>query len=477
MDHKTQFVIAGRQWKIISNPGNGFGSSHRISQPLTVFVCGLLVTVLISAYFLAGIGRTVRVERLVAERTEQLTATNESLEQEINQRLEAQEQIRVREEHYKAIFTASVDGFLIVDTDGIIVDVNPAACTMYGYTREEMIGMHGRNLVTPESQGIFDDFARTLAAGKIFQGEAVDIRKDGTTFIDEVRGVPFYYNGEPHGLAVVRDITKSRESQEEKENLLKLLSNSNAKLLRSNDKLGRSNKELEEFAYIASHDLQEPLRKVIAFGDRLKTRYSDVLDEAGVDYLSRMQDAAGRMSILINDLLTYSRVTSKAKPLEDVDLEQIVREVLSDLEVRIEELNATVEVKLSCGLKADPVQMRQLMQNLISNALKFHKPEEAPVVKVFDRTVKSDNSETLQIVVEDNGIGFDEQYKDRIFGMFQRLHGRHEYSGTGLGLAVCRKIADRHDISITVNSTVGEGSRFILTPETAQVLSESTSHC
>lgn len=477
MNHKTKLTMAGRQWEIVSYPGPDFASSDRVYQPWIVLACGLLVTLLISAYFLTGIGRTVRIEQLVAKRTAQLTATNESLAHEMHEREKAQEQIHVREEHYKAIFTASVDGFLIVNTDGYIVDVNPATCRMYGYTREEMIDMPVKNIVSPESRGIFEDFQRTIAAGKVFTGEAIDLKKDGTTFIDEVRGIPFHYNGEPHALTVLRDITERKHTQQEKEKLLKLLSGSNAKLMRSNDKLGKSNKELEEFAYIASHDLQEPLRKVIAFGDRLKSKYADVLDETGTDYLTRMQDAAQRMSTLINDLLTYSRVTSKAKPFEDVDLEQIVREVLNDLEIRIEELGATVEVELLCGLKADPVQMRQLLQNLISNALKFHEPDKAPLVKIYTQTVQADDSEVLQIVVEDNGIGFDEQYKDRIFGMFQRLHGRHEYNGTGLGLAVCRKIADRHDIAITVNSTVGKGSKFILTPQAAKTLSESTSNC
>ena len=484
--HGTQYTkkltIGGREWEIACNPEEGFVSPDRASQPFIILAFSLVTSLLISIYFYNGIGRTIRIERLVSERTEQLSSANESLQQEMSRRQEAQEEIQSRQKQYMAIFECSMDGLIVIDTDGTIAEANPAACGMYGYVRKEIVGMPIKNLISPETQYVFEDFKKTLQESKTFTGESIDVRKDGTTFVNEVRGVPFSYDGRPHFLGITRDVTESRHAQAEMEKLLDLVSTSNNELTRSNEKLGRSNKELEDFAYIASHDLQEPLRKVIAFGDRLKTKYFDKLDETGIDYLGRMQDAAGRMSVLINDLLTYSRVTSKAKAFEDVDLEKITREVLSDMEIRIEELGATVKVSSLCGLKADKVQMRQLIQNLISNALKFHKPDEAPVVNIFCRTVPlEDNentvSEALQIVIEDNGIGFDEQYTDRIFGMFQRLHGREEYDGTGLGLAVCQKIADRHDIAITVNSTPGKGTTFILTPEPCNILTKSTETC
>ena len=247
------------------------------------------------------------------------------------------------------------------------------------------------------------------------------------------------------------------------------------------EQLRRSNLELQEFASVASHDLQEPLRKIQAFGDRLKSKCAEGLGENGRDYLERMQDAARRMQILLHDLLTLSRVTSKAQPFEPVDLKKVVEDVVSDLEVRIEQTRAQVEIGRLPTIDADAAQMRQLLQNLISNALKFQRPGGKPEViisaKVLDNNAESlagsmPGEEICQIMVKDNGIGFDEQYLDRIFQVFQRLHSRSEYEGTGIGLAVCRKIADRHGGTISAKSAEGEGATFIVTMPVKQRMSE-----
>jgi len=239
------------------------------------------------------------------------------------------------------------------------------------------------------------------------------------------------------------------------------------------EKLKISNRDLQEFVSIASHDLQEPLRKVAAFGGRLKSAYTAVLDEKGLDYLERMMNAAKRMQELINGLLTFSRVTTKAQPFVPVDLLRISKEVLTDLEVRIEQTGGHVEVGDLSTLEADPLQMRQLFQNLISNALKFHQKDKTPEVRIsgtFVHNTENDpnthmffDEETYQITVEDNGIGFDNKYTERIFGVFQRLHGRQEYEGTGIGLSVCKKIVERHGGTITAKGHPGQGSKFIVT--------------
>lgn len=226
-------------------------------------------------------------------------------------------------------------------------------------------------------------------------------------------------------------------------------------------RLEQSNRELEEFAYVASHDLQEPLRKIQAFGDRLKTRHGQTLDDRGRDYLERMQNAAARMQTLINGLLTYSRVTTKAQPFAPVDLAQVAQEVMSDLEVRIQEVEGRVDVENLPRIEADPTQMRQLLQNLVANALKFHRQDQPPLVKVY--ADNASHNGLCQIFVEDNGIGFDEKYLDRIFQVFQRLHGRGEYEGSGVGLAICRKIVERHGGRITARSAPGQGATFIVT--------------
>lgn len=233
---------------------------------------------------------------------------------------------------------------------------------------------------------------------------------------------------------------------------------------RQSQELARSNDELQQFAFIASHDLQEPLRKIKTFGDRLKVTCADAFTPQGRDYLERMQNAAQRMQSLIEDLLTLSRVTTKAQPFVSVNLAQVTQEVLSDLEITIQQTEAQVQVGELATITADPPQMRQLLQNLIGNALKFHRPQEPPFVKIYSEISRvAGGLEHCQIIVEDRGIGFDEKYLSRIFNIFQRLHGRSEYEGTGIGLAICRKIAERHHGSITATSFPNQGAKFIVT--------------
>jgi light-regulated signal transduction histidine kinase (bacteriophytochrome) len=229
-------------------------------------------------------------------------------------------------------------------------------------------------------------------------------------------------------------------------------------------RLKLSNKALEEFAYIASHDLQEPLRKVQAFGDRLVTRYNNVLDETGQDYLRRMQEAAGRMRNLIHDLLTYSRLSSSDKPFDNVDLNEVIEEIIADFESRLENMGGRIVVgELTC-LEADAVQIRQVFQNLISNSLKYNRLDVPLLIEISGQHLSftSGGLPAYEITVKDNGIGFDNKYRDRIFELFQRLHSHSEYEGTGIGLAICRKIIDRHGGSIDATGKSGEGATFTL---------------
>jgi PAS domain S-box-containing protein len=239
--------------------------------------------------------------------------------------------------------------------------------------------------------------------------------------------------------------------------------------------LERSNAELQSFASVASHDLQEPLRKIQAFADRLRMKCADQLGPAGLDYLSRMEKAAERMRGLIQDLLQLSRVTSRAQPFEPVDLHQIVTEVLGDLEIAVEKAGASISVEPLPVIDADPVQMRQLFQNLIGNALKFRRSEVPPKIHIRCSLLPdSERPNHCQLEFEDNGIGFEPKFAEQIFVVFQRLHGRGEYEGSGIGLAVCRKITDRHGGTIRAESSLNVGTRFSVSLPIKQSSSEKT---
>jgi signal transduction histidine kinase len=233
--------------------------------------------------------------------------------------------------------------------------------------------------------------------------------------------------------------------------------------------LERSNRDLMDYANIASHDLQEPLRKISNFSDIMLIRYSDEINEQGKDYLNRIRASASRMQKLIIDLLTYSQISTKTQPIEKIDLNEILNQVLIDLELQIEERDAVVNINELPPIHADPVQMHQLLLNLISNSLKFQKPDLPPFIDIHGNANSSQAEEDdvearyyNEFSVSDNGVGFDEKYLDRIFQPFQRLHKPDEYEGTGMGLAICRKIVERHNGYISAHSQPGEGATFIV---------------
>ncbi len=236
------------------------------------------------------------------------------------------------------------------------------------------------------------------------------------------------------------------------------LEGTNAELERSNLELKRSNSELEQFASVASHDLQEPLRKVQTFGDQIERRFGEQMPPDAIDYLRRMRSSASRMSTLIEDLLRFSRVTTHAKPPATVDLGRVAREVTSDLDALLQETGGHVDIGPLPHIQADPLQMRQLLQNLIANAIKFHRPGVAPEVLVREAPAPAPGMAAFS--VSDNGIGFEDQYADRIFRVFERLHPRDVFEGTGIGLALCRKIVERHGGTIQADGRLDEGSTF-----------------
>jgi signal transduction histidine kinase len=245
-----------------------------------------------------------------------------------------------------------------------------------------------------------------------------------------------------------------------------------AEFERANVDLARSNAELQQFAFVSSHDLQEPLRKVQAFSNLLLTRYRQMLDEPGQDYLNRMTGAAARMATLVDGLLAYSQVTADTRPYDRVELSEVAHAVVADFERRIAETRGRVEIGPLPSLVANRPQMEQLLRYLVDNGLKFQRPGVPPVLHIEGRIINNGDGVELpgagggqlcQITIRDNGIGFDEKYLDRIFTPYERLHTRGAYEGTGMGLTVCRKIVHRHGGTITARSTPQSGATFIVT--------------
>lgn len=362
----------------------------------------------------------------------------------------------ISRDYVENVFQSIGDAITIINEEGKITTANSATLDLLEYSKEGLIGKHAGILFgevigegdirkiryqLTHQQG-FDNFA-TIYVTK--SQKQIPVIISGSILTNR--------DGTGYDLVIVaKDITERKRQEEELQSIV--------------IKLEHSNRELQDFAHIASHDLQEPLRKIMAFGDRLNSKYMEALDDQGRDYLKRMRNAAVRMQYLIQSLLLYSRVTSKAQPFAQVDLSEVKQEVLSDLEFRILETGGhIVETDKLPVVNADPLQMRQLFQNLISNALKFSRKGEPPLIKISCRPVSiNGNGKTRhEITIEDNGIGFDEQYAERIFGVFQRLHDRNEFEGSGIGLSICRKIVMRHGGDITAKSTPGQGARFIFT--------------
>jgi PAS domain S-box-containing protein len=370
-------------------------------------------------------------------------------------------------EKERALVTLNSIGDAVACTDSVgnLTLLNVVAQTLTGWTWEEAAGRPLTEVVRIVDGTTRDPIPDPMALVSGADGtihlpaNSILIRRDGfeTPIEESVATIRDRADRPAGAVIVIRDVSAARSSQQE----LRLVS----------EELERSNRELQDFATIASHDLQEPLRKIRAFGDRLAEHSAGVLDEDASDFLRRMTNAAGRMQTLIKDLLEYSQVTLRPEPPRPVDLGLVVSEVLTDLEERILLSNGTVHVAQLPTILGSPFQMRQLFQNLLANALKFH-PEGVPPdvhVAVVARGElrgpkgRADRHPVWEISVRDNGIGFDEKHAERIFAPFQRLHGRQAYEGTGMGLAICRRIAAQHGGTITAHATPGAGATFVVT--------------
>ena len=395
---------------------------------------------------------------------------------DITERKRMEDELRESKTKLEAALASMTDAVFISDAKGLFVNVNEAFAKFLKFKHKDEyfktfaeypdvfeLLIAGKQ-VPPEMWPV----KRALSGETATNVEYTLRRKDtGETWIGSHSFSPIRdENGVILGSVVTaRDITERKQMEKElrkSHDYLELhVQERTAELKTYMAKLEESNQALQDFASIASHDLQEPLRKVAAFGNMLKQKCGGSLEDHGGDYLERILNANQRMQFLLTGLLDYSRATTKTEPFKEVDLSDLIGEVISDLEVRIVRTGGEVHVGTLPVISADPTQMRQLLQNLIGNALKFHKPDEKPRVQV--RSVSNTDSK-CQIIVEDNGIGFEEQNLEKIFAPFQRLHGRSsQYEGTGMGLAICKKIVERHGGSITARSTPGQGATFTVT--------------
>ena len=359
---------------------------------------------------------------------------------DITKRKHTEASLRESELRYRSLSDATLEGILL-HRKGTVLEANRTFCDMFGYTYSELIGKNGYDLVAPESRQMLINKVESKNEKPY---EAVGLRKDGSTFIMEICAREIPYKGQMARVTAMRDITERKHAEKELYDTLA--------------ELERSNRELEEFAYVASHDLQEPLRMVASYMQLLEKRYKGKIDVNADKFIAYAVDGATRMQMLINDLLIYSRVGKRKKEYKPVNCDDVLEHVMIDLDKAIKGNMARVTHDPLPIIVADDIQIGQLLQNLISNAIKFQ-GDESPEVHISAEKKGSD----WLFSVRDNGIGIDMKHAERIFKIFQRLQIKNRYAGTGIGLAICKRIVERHGGRIWVESKEEEGATFYFT--------------
>jgi PAS domain S-box-containing protein len=396
----------------------------------------------------------------IIQATEEVKATNTELKQ-------LNEQLRLSEERYARMINEVEDyAIILMDREGIIENWNKGAEKIKGYRSDEIIGKHFSIFYTAQDkqrhlpQQLLDIAEKEGKAA--FEGWRV--RKDGTMFWGSmvITALHDTANNVIGFSKVTRDLTERKIAEDK----LQMYAD---ELLQKNKDLERSNNELSSFSYVASHDLQEPLRKIQGFGNLIMNGEISNLSDTGKDYFNRMIKAASRMQGLIDSLLEFSRTTTDIRNFESADLNELLEEVKKDMREQIESSGAVIKSQSLPTLGVIPFQFRQLLANLLSNSIKYKKKDVPPEIEVSAEKIPAkdlpedfavSSVDYYRITIRDNGIGFEQEYADKIFELFQRLHGKNEYTGSGIGLAICKKIAENHSGWISAESEPGVGSSF-----------------
>ncbi len=399
---------------------------------------------------------------------QQLELANQEPRREVETRRLAEAALRESEDRFRQAFNHAAIGKALIGPEGNWLQVNQALCDVTGYSHDELLGMSFQDITYPEDLHESVGLMQKMRACEIdtFNTEKRYIHKLGYAVwvILSVSAVRDEYGAVKYYISEMVDITPRKHWAEEQSRLLAHVEAERDKLRRTegaledaNRSLEHQNRELQEFAYVASHDLKEPLRKISAFVDLVRADTGELLNEHANMYLGRIQEAAIRMASLLSDLLDYSRINTTVEQFGQVNVEFVLSEVLGDLELVIEECRAEIIAGPLATIEADPSQIRQLLHHLISNALKYRRDDVHPVISI--KCELAEDSTACRIVVADNGLGFDQKFASRIFMPFERLHGRR-HPGTGMGLAICRRIIERHRGAISATSSLGEGTEI-----------------
>lgn len=359
------------------------------------------------------------------------------------------------EQAYRVMVETMNEGAATLLADGTVLYGNRRLAEMLGVPLEQILGASFSSFVCPSERGQFADLLAQAVSGEA-RAELTLSAAGACTLpaLLSLKAIPIE-GQHPAACLIVTGLAEQRRSRAELE----------ARVAERTAELAQKNRDLEDFASIISHDLQEPLRKVRAFGDLLVEEAAGHLDLTELDYIRRMQEASVRMASMIDGLLALSRVSTRAIQHQSVDLNQVVQGALAALEISLERSQGQVEIEALPIIEAEPLQMQQLFQNLLGNALKFHRPDRPPHVRVCSRAANNGESSIprVQILVEDNGIGFEDAYAEKLFQPFKRLVSRQDYDGTGMGLAICKRIVERHGGQIGVHSIPGDGATFWVT--------------